>query len=323
VVRREQPEHRGLDRRATHAGELDHLRLRQGRRLKVAPAPDWLDELRFDAAPPYVTMGIRGLDLDRWLIVDDDYEADLAYKARLLATARHTVFGAMDRWDSSGPSTTVLELVGDWLREHGIEPAPPAGDEHPLIEAARLVQDDLALMERIGDQWVLTAGVVCFPSHWTVSDKIGLPLEGIHVPVAHYAEEISERVDRFHDRLVTGRPIWRRNWSVQSTPELHLPAYGYTMVPAPPIQPNGEPMWLRSEYQTLRRLPGLDAILFTIRVQRAPLGVLLDRPDLMRAMLGAITSWDAAKRRYASTGEVLDDLAKWLRDNTVNLGGCT
>jgi hypothetical protein len=36
---------------------------------------------------------------------------------------------------------------------------------------------------------------------------------------------------------------------------------------------------LRSERQTLRRLPDSGAVLFTIRVQQAPFGVLAHRPE--------------------------------------------
>jgi len=276
--------------------------------------PAWLDDIRLEPAPPFVTMGLRALNLERWLTVDDDRDADLAYKARLLETTRSTVSGAVaiDRADSAAPAEEALALIREWLSAHGITPAPPVGDEHPLIDAARLVQEDLAVMQRIEGRWVLAAGVVCFPSHWTVSDKIGLPLDGIHVPVAHYETELSERVDRFHDRLMVQSPVWRRNWSVIPTGELHLPAYGYPWKVVDSIEPDGSPMWIRSEYQTLRRLPATGAILFTIRVQRAPLGVLTRRPDLAAKMLAAIETWDQSKRRYASTGSTLSALAEWL-----------
>ena len=277
--------------------------------------PDWLDDLRLEPGPPYSTMGTHSLDLDEWLIVDDDRQADLQYKARLLDAVPHVVAAHDDaRTDSHPAGAEVLALVRSWLRDHGIEPAPAHGDEHPLVEAARLVQEDLAVVQRIEDSWVLTAGVVCFPSHWTVGDKVGLPLEGVHAPVAHYGAELREKVDRFHDRLTVDRPVWRRNWFVNPTDELHLPAYGHQMHIADSIEFDGAPMWIRSELQTLRRLPETGAILFTIRVQRAPLGVLRQRPDLAKKMLVTLGSWDREKRMYTSTGGALDALMGWLGD---------
>lgn len=277
--------------------------------------PDWLDDLRLEPGPPFSTMGTHSLDLDEWLIVDADRQADLEYKANLLDTAREVVVAHDDsRIDTCPAGAEVLALVRAWLRDHGIEPAPEHGDEHPLVEAARLVQEDLAVLHRIDDAWVLTAGVVCFPSHWTVGDKVGLPLEGVHAPVAHYGDELRDKVDRFHERLTVDRPVWRRNWFVNPTDELHLPAYGHQMHIADSIEHDGTPMWIRSEFQTLRRLPETGAILFTIRVQRAPLGVLRQRPDLAAKMLVALGSWDRDKRMYTSTGGALDALMGWLSE---------
>jgi hypothetical protein len=291
---------------------MGHLRLRQGDGLSPRQ-PDWLDDLRLEPGPPYATMGTRSLDLDEWLVVDAGREADLEYKARLLDTARGVVFAHDDsRVDTRPAGAEVLGLLRSWLRDHGIEPAPEHGDDHPLVEAARLVQEDLAVLHQVDGSWVLTAGVVCFPSHWTISDKVGLPLEGVHAPVAHYGEELRDKVDRFHERLTVDRPVWRRNWFVNPTGELHLPAYGHQMHIADAIEPDGSPMWIRSELQTLRRLPETGAILFTIRVQRVPLGVLLQRPDLAARMLTSVRSWDREKRMYTSTGGALDALIEWL-----------
>ena len=276
--------------------------------------PEWLDDIRLEPGPPFSTMGTRSLDVDEWLIVDERRTADLAQRAALLATVAPVVFAALP--GSEEPSAELLGLIRNSLAERGIEVAPPFGDAHPLVEAARLVQEDLVVLQRIDHAWVLTAGVVCFPTHWTVSDKIGLPLEGIHAPVAHYEGELRERVDRFHDRLTSGRPAWRRNWFVLPTNELHLPAYGHQLHDVSDIADDGSPMWIRSERQTLRRLPETDAIVFTIRVQQAPLGVLRNRPDIAAKMLAAITSWDRTKRMYTSTGGALDQLVAWLSRRT-------
>ena len=272
----------------------------------------WLDELKLEPGPPFSAMGTHSLKPDQWLIVDDDRDADLERKAELLASVKPMVFAAEP--GSEIASAEVLELVRGWLRDHGITPQPAAGDDHPLIEAARLVQEDLVVLERIDHAWVVRAGVVCFPTHWAIRDKVGLPLEGVHAPVAHYHQELREKVDRFHDRLMTQSPVWRRNWFVLPTNELHLPAFGGRLDPLTVLEPDGSPMWIRSERQTLRRLPVSDAIVFTIRIQRAPLGVLRDRVEIARKMLAVVRSWDRTKRMYTSTGGAIDALTDWLAD---------
>lgn len=276
---------------------------------------EWLDELRLEAGPPFSAMGTHALDLDRWLVVDDHRRHDLALKAKLLADERDVVFGALPGSDDA--STELLHITRDWLGRHGVEPAPPSDDDHPLIEAARLVQEDLVVLQQIDGEWVLTAGAVCFPTHWTVTDKLGLPLALIHAPVAHYERELRERVDRFHDRLTVNRPVWRRNWFVVPTSQLHLPDREVGFYNVDHIAPDGSPLWLRSERQTLRRLPLSGAIVFTIRIQQLPLSILLARRDIASRMLATTRSWDAVKRAYTSTGGVLDELTEWL-DSVAN-----
>jgi len=253
-------------------------------------------------------MGTRALDAREWLVVDDAREQQLRLKARLLTDVPDVVRASTPGAEDA--EREVLALVAEATGE--VVPDVAA----PLEAAARIVQEDLVILQRLDGAWTVTAGVVCFPTHWTVADKIGRPLADVHSGVAHYERELRERVDRFHDRLAADRPVWRRNWFVSPTDELHLPAYPPGMVLPDSIEPDGSPMWIRSERQTLRRLPRTDAIVFTIRVQLAPLGVLSARPDLAARMLAAVRSWDDVKRGYTSTGRVLLALEEWLADLT-------
>jgi len=278
-------------------------------------APAWLDELRLEPGPPFLAMGTRALDPATWLVVDDDHPRDLERKRRLLAGRRAHVVALGEGADDA--SAELLDLVRAWLAAHatGVGRAPAVAGEHPLVAAALSVQEDLVLLRRREDAWVVAAGAVCFPSRWSIADKVGRPLAGVHAGVEHYDRELRERVDRFHDRLAVDRPVWRRNWFVYPTDELHLTPDVHVPPPCA-VAADGSPLWIRSERQTLRRLPRSGAIAFTIRVQRAPLGVLRDRPDVARRMLQAVRSWDAPTRASASTAEVLAPLTTWLEGLT-------
>ena len=252
-------------------------------------------------------MGTRALDLADWLIVDDERDEQLRLKRSLIDDVPHIVVATSTSADA--PAEEVRELIAAAVGD------PAAGDHrHPLVDAALMVQEDLVVVQLVDGRWTVTAGVVCFPTNWTIADKLGQPLAAVHGPVAHYDTELRDKVDRFHDRLTVDRPVWRRNWFVTPTGELHLPEFPPGLVIPDVVAPDGSPMWIRSERQTLRRLPRSAAILFTIRVQRTPLGILRERPDLARRMLAAIRSWDDAKRAYTSTGRVLDALERWLAD---------
>ena len=80
-----------------------------------------------------------------------------------------------------------------------------------------------------------------------------------------------------------------------------------------PVAADGSPYWLRSERQTLRKLPRTGAVLFGIRVQLAPVGVLRARPDVAADLLAVLESWDDPMRRFKAAGPSADGLRRWLR----------
>jgi hypothetical protein len=285
------------------------VRLREDDRLSDT---SWLDELRLEPGPPFQTMGTHALDVRNWLLADSARDEQVARKRRLIAEVPELVIATSDASHEAAQEVRELVVAAIGADATG---APP-GARAALVDAALMVQEDLVVVQRVGDAWTVTAGVVCFPTHWTIEEKVGRPLAEVHEGVAHYDRELRDRVDRFHDRLTVDRPVWRRNWFVSPTDELHLPVFPPGLVIPDMIEPDGTPMWIRSERQTLRRLPRTDAILFTIRVQLAPLGALRDRLDLAVRMLTAVRSWDAQKRAYTSTGRVLDALEEWLADLT-------
>lgn len=271
--------------------------------LSTGGPPTWLDELDLQVAPPYLHMGTRSTTPDRWLLADRAREMELAIRSRLLDERRDLVFGCAPHADAA--ATTTLELVLDWLADRSIDhPAPDPG-EHPLIAAGRLVQEDLCLMVRRDGAWHLDAGVLCFPTLWQLHDRLGLPTPRVHERVAHY-DEIEPKVDRFFDRLPADRVVWRRNFSVKPYPHLHVPTIKTEMAAGDHhIDADGAPYWIRSERQTLRRLPGHEVIVFAIRIQVVRAGVLRSRPDLALAMAEHLRSWDAATREYKFAGSDL------------------
>jgi len=265
-------------------------------------APSWLDELPLQAGPPWLAMATRNLELGAWLAVDEDRERDLVRKAVLLEERHGEVFAALDTPEVGAASLEVLELV---LEATG-QPVVPA-DLHPLDAAGRLVQEDLCLMVLRDGGPHLDAATLCFPSYWRLADKLGRPMADVHAPVAHYADELAAKVDTFLQRMRPERPVWRRNWSIHDDPTYFLPD------PTPPRDvdpPDG--LWLRSELQTLRRLTSADVVLFTIRTQQVPLGVLAERPDIAHRVADAIAAWSPAMRSYKGDHGALE-AEPWLR----------
>ncbi|MFN3217964.1 MAG: heme-dependent oxidative N-demethylase family protein [Acidimicrobiales bacterium] len=168
---------------------------------------------------------------------------------------------------------------------------------HPLDRAGRSTQEDLCLLRRRDDGWYLEAASLCFPSRWRLADKIGRHITEVHGPVHGYAEHLASKIDLLFDRL-TDRPVWRRNWFLYADPALFQPSSPVDGDPIIEAARVLEDVVVRSERQTLRRLPDDDCggrwVLFTIRVQQAPLA----------AFCGDVT--DGGDRRLDALDRYLD-----------------
>lgn len=234
---------------------------------------DWVDEIDLDPAATWRRMGTRALGDRPWLIADEHRAEQLALKAELLQEHRDLVLA--DPPASLGAAREVAALVAD-------AGFPMVADRGPLEAAALAVQEDLCLLRRRDGAWHVDAGCVCFPSRWSLPDKLGKPLVAVHAPTPGYDPHLVHRVDRLLDGLGS-RPVLRRNWFVHPDGSLHQPA----APPDDPVVPRRcalSHLYLRSERQTLRRLPG-DWILFTIRVQQEAVGVALGSDDRRAAFL--------------------------------------
>lgn len=233
----------------------------------------WLDELPTHLGPPDLKMGLRNLDLSRWFPVDDLTQLQRSAKLDILAAHPEVV-----QWqDSALPACDeLLALVVEYTA------AQPEPGLHPIDAAARLVAEDLSVMVR-SDQatgspgsWRLAAGSLAFGNQWTMAEKIGGSLLDIHEPTDGYAELLAAKVDTFFDNLRPGRLAWRRNWFVHDIDDYHQPVkFVHQHTSDPRVAGT---LWIRSERETLRRLPETGAIVFTIKTQIAPMVALLARP---------------------------------------------
>jgi len=230
--------------------------------------------------------GVQPLDWADWLEVDDAYPAQMALRDRLLAERRPEVYAMTP--DAEAAGAAMLALILDHLgpgytRQGGALTRPdgvtvPLAADPPLVTAARLVQEDLCLMQPVGAEHVLTGAVLCFPASWTLAEKIGRPLTGIHRPVDVYDAGMAARVQRLFDAIRPERPLWRQNALVYADPALHQPR----QEAAPRREEAGRGRYLRSEKQCLLRVPSSDAVAFTIHTYVVPLAAL---PDDARARL--------------------------------------
>jgi len=198
------------------------------------------------------------------------------------------------------------------------------------------VPDDLAvLLEGSDGKYYLQAGAIVIPGTWRLEDKAGMPLDEIHesghVPL--YRERLHLSLGRFMKRLPVEKPVVRNNYTFQvvdpTTSRLDDEdgdelGWSSTMMgeefPDGQIPEGGEPkrnlesavtpemIVLRTERQTLRRLPKTGAILFTIRTYTTPVVKLALEPGVPSRLASAVRSWPDVVAEYKhreAFGEVL------------------
>jgi hypothetical protein len=277
------------------------------------------------------TIGLKPLaDPAAWLAPDARLPANLAEKDALIAARRGDVFRARD--DTLDAQTEVLRLLADHLpaafpdvyRRDGSDvlvagcDMPVRLDEDdpaPFLTASRLVADDLVLMRKHDDGWRLVAASLCFPSYWSLAEKFDRPLAAIHAPVPGFAAGTRNAalIERMFDNLKPGIIVARSNWSVHDNGGLFRPQ------PHPSHLFAGEDdlatlarMHLRSEDQTLRRLPETGDILFTIRVATDPMAGIFDHDGLAASLAARLRALNAAGRDYKGLQAGRDLLAGWL-----------
>ncbi|MEZ5731553.1 MAG: DUF3445 domain-containing protein [Paracoccaceae bacterium] len=214
--------------------------------------------------------GIRPADMADWITADDAFAGQMALRDRLVVERPDDVI----RMDPAAQpaAAELLDTVATYLadrpgyRRDGAMMTRPDGvavamdRDNPMATLARLCQDDFCILERRGDEHVLTAAVLCFPASWTLDQKFLRPLIGIHEPVASYDDALAPRVQRLFDAIRPDQVLWRANWLLYAHADLYQARREYERRPKPGLGAS----FLRSERQSLRRLPESGAVVFSI-----------------------------------------------------------
>ncbi len=209
--------------------------------------------LPFLDGPPSFAPNLTPIDASTWLLPDSEADDWLDEKRLLLRVRRDEVAGGiMD-------SDAALELLALVRDATGLT---PVGDWPSALEqAASIVSDDFCILQakRPGD-WRLTAGVLCAPTFWTLPERLGLDLGGLHGPVPGGDPALAARIGRVFTGLKPGVVLQRLNWTVQ------VGAARYTPERPSAAGKSVDDLFLRVERQTLRKLPTSGAVVFSIRI---------------------------------------------------------
>ncbi len=213
--------------------------------------------------------GILPVEGQDWLRQDEAYGPQMALRDRLIAARASAVHALLPEarpaadelyattldWLRAAPGFTLTDSSA--TRPDGI--TVPLDPGQPLLTLGRLVQEDLCLMQQDGAEYRLTGAILCFPASWSLSQKLGRPLTGIHDPVPVYDADLAKRVARLFDAIRPDQPLWRMNYLTYDDFTLHQPRVEGERRPQP-----SDHVFIRCERQCLLRLPVTRAVVFTI-----------------------------------------------------------
>lgn len=233
--------------------------------------------------------GMRPCGAEDWLRRDEVFAGQMARRDWLIATRQPLVHALLPEGRAAAAELYALALArigrdDGYLTEPGAVVRPDGvrvvlDARVPLITLGRLVQEDLCLLMPGEGGHVLVGAVLCFPASWTLGEKIGRALPGVHRPVEGYEGDLERRVQRLFDGLRAGQVLERFNAFAYEEAELHQPRREGEHRPK-----SGAPGFVRSERQCLMRLPDSGAVLFSIHTHVAPIGSLT--PEERAGLLG-------------------------------------
>ncbi|KAJ4360017.1 uncharacterized protein N0V89_000576 [Didymosphaeria variabile] len=206
----------------------------------------------------FVTMGIRKMDWNEWIEMDSNFVRYHDIKVQQLEKDIDAHVGYVDNKVTRLACFEVYEELTQYLTHRfpemfslkdGIlrnsvteEKFPyPATPKEAMATAAKLIQDDIALMVlndgncivmRLYDgagaktatdgQYHLDAGAVCLPGFWRLKEKFRMSLDTLHIEagVPHYQEKLMKSMNRFFARMTPEQPVIRNNVSALSITSL-------------------------------------------------------------------------------------------------------
>ena len=169
------------------------------------------------------------------------------------------------------------------------------------------IEPDLLMLDT---QLRLVGASVCFPSSWSLSEKIGKPLDFIHHVVPGLNAQIGTQISRFLSNLKPGFAWLRANWGLSRSgewnqhPDRKLPRLDASTA-------FGE-IWLRIERQALVLLPRTNGVLFGIRIETYRLEEMQKGSAEVRGLARALRTMPEDMAVYKGIAAVRETVARDL-----------
>ena len=132
-------------------------------------------------------------------------------------------------------------------------------------------------------------------------------MDAVHTPVPGFAEALAPYMTATFDKISVDRPVWRKNWSLHSTEDLHQPTSIHE--PAEPAE-----YWWRTERQTLTRAANGNFLYFTIRNRAEPLAWIKESTESAQLFAETLASFTPETVEYKGLVKDHQKIIDYLRN---------
>lgn len=202
-----------------------------------------------------LTMGIKSLDPQEWLLLDPSYKKQVAEKIKILTNtheaypaeknltgltlfvtkeaipAIHEFYDIVMRYMSTKypmhfvkRGSQLHNLITDETVPYSASSSVNA--ETHLLNLAKIIQEDFIILqkdptrehEKDGTEYYFKGGVFAFAAGFDPSTRFDTPLSFVHHPIPGYEEKLKLSMNRFFTRIEPSQFVTRSNFSVQTHP---------------------------------------------------------------------------------------------------------
>jgi hypothetical protein len=208
-----------------------------------------------------------------------------------------------------------LRDEGRWLAVRDfVSGLEPGVDATSIDTLGRSWEPDFVILDRVAPHQV-RGGCVCFPSGWSLREKIGKSLFLTHAPVPGLNDDLGANISKLLSRIDVGQFFQRTNWGLTGAAELDQ--HPRHRIPAIAVSSDPQSVYLRIEWQVLTAISGgsgvAAALLFGIRVFHVPIAEVKQSPDLAGRLARNLETMPDAVAQYKRLDRCRDALVKYLR----------
>ncbi|KIJ60634.1 hypothetical protein HYDPIDRAFT_98330 [Hydnomerulius pinastri MD-312] len=311
------------------------------------PAPIPIYDFDVDSAKPrpyrpfrweyHQNMSLKKLEPDWWIELESTYRERIAQRKKLYVEHGKLVIDELP--GSQEAQRELVEMVIQYICQRypnqfqynnwtGVFSNNILGIEvdintvHPLVFLLDHVPEDFLITQEDPETglYVLRAAVSCSAVGWNIGQKMGRPLHQIHGPVPDYKEKMAFSMDRFFSKMPCDKPIQRGSWGLEVGEPLFLQTdeAEWSVRQAQDQDLPLSNIYMRVDWQTLRRMPKSRAIVFNFKALFTPLTDFQREPYVPKLLLKVLTEGKKSIMEYKGTWhiehKVIPALREWAKE---------